>query len=66
VKAYISRRAARAAERIDSYPTERHPALRRVLLSKSGCHLSFEVDEVMQAIRILHVWDGRREREPKL
>ncbi|HVK82699.1 MAG TPA: hypothetical protein VM513_01260 [Kofleriaceae bacterium] len=98
MKAYISKRAARAAERIHegwrqradhpntfsvellaaiesletsggfgtSYPTARHPQLRRVLLPKSRCHVYFEVDEGKQVINILHVWDGRRERGPSL
>lgn len=98
MKAYLSKRAARAAERIDARwhkfaedpgifarelleavehlettrspgtpaPTVRHPSLKRVLLRKSRCHLYFEVDEPKQIIRILHIWDGRREHPPKL
>lgn len=97
MKAYVSRRAARAAERIDArwrdhaddpgifasellaavdrletattgvpFPTAKRPALRRLLLPKSRCHIYFEVDEANEAIHILHVWDGRRERGPKL
>jgi hypothetical protein len=98
VKAYISKRAARAAERIDArwrehaddagifarefleaiellessrvpgspHPTVKHPALKRVLLTKSRCHLYFEIDDVNQTIQILHVWDGRRARPPQL
>jgi hypothetical protein len=98
VKAYLSKRAARAAERIDArwrergddpgifareflnaiellessnasgapYPTLKRPALRRMLLRKSQCHLYFEIDESSGTIQILHIWDGRRERGPKL
>ena len=97
MKAFISKRAARAAERIDArwresadhpgvfarelleavellettpspgapFPTTRRPSLKRVLLRKSRCHIYFEVDE-KQTIQILHIWDGRRERPPKL
>lgn len=98
MKAYLSKRAARAVERIDArwrkhaddpgvftrefldsvelletsnvpaapYPTAKRPALRRLLLRKSQCHLYFEIDQASQTIQILHVWDGRRERGPKL
>jgi len=98
VKAYLSKRAARAAERIDArwrehaenpgafavelleavdrlessttpgspYPTAKHPALRRILMPKSRCHIYFEIDDASEAIQILHIWDGRRERPPKL
>ena len=98
MKAFLSRRAARAAERIDTrwrehadnpgifarefveaiellesrdvpgspYPTAKRPALRRLLLRKSRCHLYFEIDDANQRIQILHVWDGRREHAPKL
>jgi plasmid stabilization system protein ParE len=48
------------------FPTLRHPELKRLLLRKSRCHLYFEIDERRQTIRILHVWDGRRERPPSL
>jgi hypothetical protein len=98
VKAYLSKRAVLAAERIDAqwreraddpgvfarellasvellessrvpgapYPTAKRPALRRLLLRKSLCHLYFEIDEASQTIQILHIWDGRRQRGPKL
>lgn len=98
MKAFISKRAARAAERIDArwrkqgdypdlfarefaeaidrletapgpgglFPTAKHPALKRLLLPQSRCHIYFEIEESKQTIRILHVWDGRRERAPKL
>lgn len=98
VKAYISRRASRVADRIDrrwrdradhagtfalelleaieqletsggvgsSFPTPRHPRLKRVLLRKTRCHLYFEIDDARQTIQILHIWDGRRGRPPKL
>ncbi len=48
------------------FPTAKHPALKRLLLRKSRCHIYFEVDDVMQTIQILHVWDGRRERAPNI
>lgn len=98
MKAFLSKRAARAAERIDArwrqhadhpgifaieflkaielleaspgpgspFPTAKHPALKRLLLRKSHCHIYFEIDEANQTIQILHIWDGRRERAPKL
>jgi hypothetical protein len=98
VKAFISKRAAQAAERIAArwrrdalypdvfsrelleaidllettrspgspFPTARRPHLKRLLLRKSRCHIYFEIDEPGQMIRILHVWDGRREHPPKL
>lgn len=98
MKAFISKRAARAAERIDArwreradhpatfayefldaierleasggvgtpFPTSRRPNLKRVLLPRSRCHVYFEVDESRREVHILHVWDGRRERGPKL
>jgi len=98
VKAFISKRAAQAAERIaerwrrhagdpdifprelleaiellettrspgSPFPTPRRPRLKRLLLRKSRCHIYFEVDEPGQTIRILHIWDGRRERPPRL
>lgn len=48
------------------FPTPRHPALKRLLLRKSRCHIYFELDDAAQTIQILHVWDGRRERAPKI
>jgi hypothetical protein len=98
VKAFISKRAARAAERIDArwrelgddpglfarefleaiellestpspgspIPTLKRPGLKRMLLRKSRCHIYFEVDEPKQVIRILQIWDGRREHAPRL
>jgi len=98
VKAFISKRAAQAAERIAArwrrhardpdvfsrelleaidllettrspgspFPTARRPHLKRLLLRKSRCHIYFELDEPRQMIRILHIWDGRRARPPKL
>ena len=98
MKAFISKRAARAADRIDerwreraddpgifarefleaierlettqgvgqAFPTSRRQSLRRVLLPKSRCHVYFEIDEPKQKIHILQIWDGRRERAPKL
>ena len=35
-------------------------------MPKSRCHVYFEIDDATQAIQILHLWDGRRERAPKL
>lgn len=98
MKAYLSKRAADAAERIDArwrehaddpslfarelleavellessnvpgspFPTATRPALRLLLLRRSRCHLYFEIDAASQRIEILHVWDGRRARPPKL
>jgi hypothetical protein len=47
------------------FPTVKHPALKRLLLRKSRCHIYIEIDEANQTIQILHIWDGRREA-PKL
>lgn len=97
MKAFLSKRAARAAERIDArwrgaddpgvfarefleaiellersrgpgspFPTPKHPSLKRVLLRRSRCHLYFEINDSNQTIQILHVWDSRRERAPKV
>ena len=98
MKAFISKRASRAAERINArwrergedpalfatelfgaverlettrgagqpFPTSRRPSLQRVLLPRSRCHVYFEIDEAKQRIHILQLWDGRRERGPKL
>jgi hypothetical protein len=98
VKAFISKRALRAAERIDArwrergddpaifgtefleaverlettrgagqaFPTPSRRSLKRLLLPQSRCHVYFEIDEAKQRIQILHIWDGRRERGPKL
>lgn len=98
MKAFISKRASRAAERIDArwrergddpalfarefleaverleatrgagqaFPTPRRASLKRLLLPKSRCHVYFEIDEAAQRIQILQIWDGRRERAPKL
>lgn len=98
MKALISKRAMRAAERIAAhwgdhaddpdvfarellhaievlettrspgtpFPTAKHPALKRLLLRRSGCHLYFEIDAARQIIEILHVWDARRGRSPRL
>jgi hypothetical protein len=48
------------------FPTAKKSALRRLLMPKSKCHLYFEIDEANATIRILHIWDARRERAPKL
>ena len=77
MKAYLSKRAARAVERIDArwrehaydpavfateflmaierlestptpgtpFPTLKRPALKRLLMPKSRCHVYFEIDE---------------------
>lgn len=98
MKAFISKRASRAADRIDArwhesaddpgifarefleaverlettsgigapFPTQRHPSLKRLLLPKSRCHIYFEIDDANQTIQILHIWDARRERGPKM
>lgn len=48
------------------FPTAKRPALKRFLLPKAHCHIYFETDEAQQVVRVLHVWDGRRARPPKL
>jgi hypothetical protein len=47
-------------------PTNKHPGLKRILLEKSKCHVYFEIDERDAVIDVIAVWDGRRERPPKL
>ena len=42
------------------------PGLRRMVLEKTKCHLYFAVNERKHQIELLQVWDGRRERPPKL
>jgi len=47
-------------------PTEKHPKLKRLLLEKSKCHVYFETNEHEETLEVLTVWDGRRERSPRL
>ena len=47
-------------------PTQKRPALKRVLLEKSKCHIYFEPNERTNTLEVLTIWDGRRERAPKL
>ena len=47
-------------------PTERRPTLKRLLLEKSKCHVYFEPNEREGLLEVLTVWDGRRERPPRL
>ena len=49
-----------------SWPTERRPMLKRLLLAKTKYHLYFEIDERKQVIRILTVWGATRGRTPNL
>ena len=35
-------------------------------MPKTRCHIYFEIDHASSSIQILHIWDGRRERAPKL
>jgi len=46
--------------------TPSRPGLRRLLLEKTKCHMYFFVNEQSQWIEVIQVWDGRRERPPKL
>jgi hypothetical protein len=69
----FSREFAEAIERLETtpvpgapFPTPKRPALKRLLLPTSRCHIYFEIDLDKQIVRILHVWDGRRERAPEL
>lgn len=98
MNAFLSKRAAAEADRIDDYcrqhardrtlfarelvdavalledarvpgspfPTQRHPQLKRLLMTRSRCHIYFEVDVALQRIEILSVWDARRSRGPGL
>lgn len=45
-------------------PTRRHPALKRMVLSKSRCHVYFEIEG--DSAVILEVRDARRRQGPKL
>jgi hypothetical protein len=47
-------------------PDEQTPRLKRILLEKSKCHVYFEIDHRKALLEVLTVWDGRRERAPKL
>ena len=47
-------------------PTKKHPGLKRILLEKSKCHVYFEISEGKALVDVIAVWDGRRERPPKL
>lgn len=46
--------------------TARRPKLKRLLMEKSKCHIYFEVDERRETINVITIWNGQREREPKL
>lgn len=48
------------------FPTQKRPGLKRLLMPKSRCHIYFEIDTRKQMIRVLHIWDGRRETTPNL
>lgn len=47
-------------------PTRKRPYLKRILLEKTKCHVYFEIHQRRAVIDVLTVWDGRRERPPKL
>jgi plasmid stabilization system protein ParE len=47
-------------------PTEKRPTPKRLLLEKSKCHVYFETDALQRTLEVLTVWDGRRERPPRL
>jgi len=47
-------------------PTKKRQQLKRLLLEKSKCHVYFEVNNRKDLINVVTVWDGRRERAPKL
>lgn len=47
-------------------PTEERPALRRMLMPKSECHVYFEVDQRRQVVRVVTVWSALRGQPPKL
>jgi hypothetical protein len=47
-------------------PTKKRPQLKRILLEKSKCHVYFEINKRKDLINVVTVWDGRRERAPKL
>jgi hypothetical protein len=37
-----------------------------MLLEKTKCHVYFVVDDALQRIDVIELWDGRRRRRPKL
>lgn len=47
-------------------PSRKHPGLKRILLEKSKCHVYFEVNAEHALIEVLTIWDGRRDRPPRL
>ncbi len=47
-------------------PTRKRPQLKRILLEKTKCHIYFEINQRKAMLDVLTVWDGRRERPPKL
>jgi plasmid stabilization system protein ParE len=51
-----------------SFPTEKRPELRRLLLPKTEYHLYFALEcEHNEAVVVIHsVWGARRERGPRL
>ena len=57
-------------ERVESpgtpCPMAKRPTLKRLLLEKPKCHVYFETNEREQLLEVLTVWDGRRERPPRL
>jgi len=46
--------------------TRKRPGLRRLLLEKSKCHVYFVVDEELDLLTIVDVWNGQRGQLPKL
>ena len=46
--------------------SRRRSGLKRMLLEKTKCHVYFVLNETRRRIEVLEVWDGRRERTPKL
>jgi plasmid stabilization system protein ParE len=49
-----------------SYPTARRPAMKRLLLAKTGYHVYFALERNETVVVIHSVWGARRGRGPKL
>jgi plasmid stabilization system protein ParE len=49
-----------------SWPTEKRPDLRRVLMPRTRHHVYFRVDVPKQVVQVLAVWGTPRGRGPRL
>ena len=49
-----------------SWPTQRRPTLRRILMPRTQNHVYFAVDENTQTVHVLSIWGAPRGTAPKL